>query len=88
MELTRNRIKDIFDINYQPNCHPSRKDDVKAQEAIELLSETIDKLILEVRGLQAREYSHTPTIYGPSENNPPRIKDLDILTYYDGKKQP
>jgi hypothetical protein len=40
----RQEIDFIFSEEYQPACHPSRKDDVKAREAIELIADEITKM--------------------------------------------
>ena len=40
----RQEIDFIFSEEYQPACHPSRKDDIKAREAIELIADEITKM--------------------------------------------
>jgi len=43
-ETILDKVDNIFSPNYHPDCHPSRSDDVKAQEAIKLLAKEMDKL--------------------------------------------
>jgi len=40
----RQEIDFIFSDDYQPYCHPSRENDIKTREAIELIADEIDKM--------------------------------------------
>lgn len=44
IKTVRGKVDYIFSQNYHPNCHPSREDDIKCQEAIQLIAEEIDKM--------------------------------------------